>query len=93
MKMKYTKPNLTVELFTMTQMIAETCGVPYQDPMYGGPNHNDKATCGWRDPYDNTVYWVEATMNCTEDTPTDTPVIEGVCYNTPDGGLSIFGSF
>lgn len=91
MKMKYTKPNLTVELFTMTQMIAETCGVPYQDPLYGGPNHDSKDVCGWRDPMGD-VYWIDSTMNCTEETAADVQ-INGICYNTPDGGLSIFGSF
>lgn len=89
MKKAYIKPEVFVESFALNQNIASTCGVPGGGNTLGKPNHSDKTTCGW--DMGNFIAWVEApACNMYLSTDGDTPF--GVCYNTPSGGVTIFGS-
>ena len=83
MKAKYTKPMLTVEMFTPTQSIARDCGgsIP-KDQL----NLSDPGTCVW-DLGGGTTVFIAGT-NC---------VLDGEsmgygCYNNPSEGNYIFRS-
>lgn len=88
MKKAYTKPQLFVEDFALTQTVAVNCGTWGNTPL-GKPNHKDKTTCGWYfDEY--TTLWIsEPTCNIPWGENDD---FQGICYNNPDGGVSIFAS-
>lgn len=93
MKMKYTKPSIAVELFSLTQSIAVGCTAFDKD--MGEPTHRTKYDCGWCDPA-GEVLW-DTPVKCQgegeDDTvqPLDMP-IDGLCYNNPDGSFVIFNS-
>ena len=89
MKKAYNKPALYVESFQLNQSIASTCNVEWGGNTLGKPGHSSKATCGW--DMGNMIMWVDATTGC--DTPIDVDADAfGLCYNTPSGGNTIFGS-
>ena len=92
MKRTYTKPTILLESFTLTQSIASDCGPFPANGSLGTPSSADKYSCGW-DMMDFTI-WADginpdcnSNMGVTNDTE-----ISGVCYNNPNGGLTIFGS-
>lgn len=89
MKKTYTRPELNVEYFSLTQNVASGCGALHNDELTGGPTHWSKTTCGWRDSWGD-VYWTTIAI-CGTETPEDAE-IEGVCYNNPNGGHTIFSS-
>lgn len=89
MKQVYTKPVLMVETFTLTQTIATKCGAAH-DSTLGTPTHYSKSTCGW-DMGGNVVIWTTEVSSCVIKEDKDI-MINGVCYNNPDGNSSIFGS-
>lgn len=90
MKQLYTKPVLMMEHFTLTQTVASGCGAVPGGNTTGRPAHWSKSTCGWEVGSD--IIWVEgANSNCNFDWGVDDE-IEGICYNNPGGGNSIFTS-
>ena len=89
MKRVYEKPGIYVENFSLSQSIADGCGAAHESTL-GNPNHADKQNCGW--DMGNLVIWTDATnTKCNFFLEEDTP-FEGVCYNNPNGGASIFAS-
>lgn len=90
MKMKYVKPTIVIESFTMTQSIASNC-TPGRHEDWGHSNHWSKTTCGWVLPDGFTVAWIDQANNCNDFYGPEDEV-NGVCYNNPEGGISIFGS-
>lgn len=94
MKRTYCKPDLHIEYFTLSQSIAAGCGAAHWDELTGGPNHASKSTCGWTDSFGD-VYWStpEACGNGGNGYVVDEDFeMDGVCYNNPNGGHSIFNS-
>lgn len=89
MKKAYNKPELFVESFQLTQSIASTCSVEWGGNTLGKPGHNDQTSCGW--DMGNMVMWTESVAQCTTKIDEATEAF-GLCYNTPNGGNSIFGS-
>lgn len=89
MKKKYMKPAVYMETFNLSQSIAAGCGAPAGGGSLGKPAHWSKETCGW--DMGNFILWVADTVNCNEGIGTDENV-NGVCYNNPNGGSSIFSS-
>ena len=83
MKANYTKPLLTVEVFSLSQSIVRDCAdsIP-KDQL----NFNDPDKCVWHLGGDMTVF--VSKPNCTIDGTT-----MGVgCYNNPSEGNYIFRS-
>ena len=90
MKQKYIKPAIVMERFDMSQSIAAGCSAASNSPV-GDPNIWDKAECGWVVGTD--VIWdTEASgSKCNFDWDLESD-FEGVCYNNPAGGQTIFNS-
>lgn len=88
MKKAYQKPRISVEKFTLSQTVAQSCGY-VSGGSSGFPAHADKHTCGWNDGYGD-VYWLESPA-CGEVVGEDFSNGE-YCYNNPNGGVSIFAS-
>ena len=90
MKQVYTKPVLMMETFNLTQTIAAGCGAAAGGNTLGRPAQWSKSTCGW--DLGNEILWAENTdANCNSYLSVDEDV-NGLCYNNPGGGNSIFGS-
>lgn len=88
MKKAYQKPKISVEKFTLSQTIAQSCGY-VSGGSSGFPAHADKNTCGWNDGYGD-IYWLDKP-------PCEIEVDENfdkgeMCYNNPNGGVTIFAS-
>lgn len=77
-----------IEKFALAQTIAQSCGY-VSGGSSGSPAHADKNTCGWNDGYGD-VYWLDASV-CKDVVGEDFSNGE-VCYNNPNGGVSIFAS-
>ena len=90
MKKAYTKPQLFVEDFALTQTVASGCGTSTSSiSSLGHPSHWDRSTCGW-DLGSGMILWVSESA-CTIPTPADANA-SGFCYNNPEGGIVIFAS-
>ena len=89
MKKVYVKPALQVEYFGLTQSIAAGCGAVPGGNSLGKPNHWDQSTCGW--DMGNLVSWTDGNNGCDMKWGENDPW-EGICYNNPGGGNSIFTS-
>lgn len=91
MKKKYQSPKVYIESFELSQTIASGgCGAAHNSH-FGGPTHWSKATCGWSDPsYTGMTVFVERHV-CTLEVNENTDY-NGICYNAPSAGNSIFGS-
>ena len=87
MKLPYTKPLVVIESYDMAQSISNNCGTTSGSTL-GKPNHGDKSTCGW--DLGGTVLWAMDGM-CDWILGVDENW-EGICYNNPNGGMTIFGS-
>lgn len=88
MKKTYVKPNLNIEMFALSQTIAQSCGWT-PGSTYGYPTHSGKATCGWDDGFGET-YWTTVGP-CGDEYPEDVEGAE-ICYNEPAGMPQIFAS-
>lgn len=88
MKKAYQKPQISVEKFTLSQTIAQSCGY-VSGEISGFPAHADKNTCGWNDGY-GKVFWLDDSV-CRNVVDEDFSNGE-FCYNNPNGGVSIFAS-
>lgn len=88
MKQTYVKPSIVVERFSLAQSIASGCDARNED--WGHCNHWSKNTCGWQLPDGYTVIWA-SNPPCNDLYGPDEP-FQGICYNNPEGGMTIFGS-
>ena len=86
MKQNYVKPTIMIERFSLCQNIAADCTAGTE---WGSAALADKYSCGWATP-GGDVFWLPDS-SCTEPLGPD-DVVEGVCYNNSEGGLTIFGS-
>lgn len=85
MKERYVKPALRFESFALSQTIAQDCGDTH-DSTLGESNHYNANTCGW-DVGGFTIFFDHCDYPMDEDEE-----VEGVCYNNPDGGQTVFSS-
>lgn len=91
MKKMYTKPCFAVELFTMSQSIASGCDLPPEGSTFGSPNYGGKTECGWN--IGGLIVFQTVENGCTHVQVGPDDQFMGYCYNNPDGGLTVFGSF
>jgi len=89
MRKEYVKPGISVELFSLAQSIAAACEGFQHDTGLGEPAHYDKTTCGWA--MGDFIVFVDAKI-CTDAQIGEDEDFNGLCYNNPDGGTTIFGS-
>ena len=88
MRQEYKKPMARVEYFALSQTIADTCGANSAD--LGFAALNEKPACGWQ--IDDMIYWTNAQgSNCNQIVPANVD-IGGICYQNPEGGVSVFNS-
>lgn len=89
MKEEYRKPLIFFESFSLSQTIARNCGDDHSGTM-GESNHYNENTCEW-DIGGFTIFFID---RCDDgpDGPEDEYEIEGICYNNPDGGQTVFSS-
>ena len=85
MKKQYSKPGIIIEDFAIAQNIASNCGNA------GGHRHTHayQDVCTWM--VEDVAVFTDSNFNC------EIPIMPGerfedICYNNPDGGISIFGS-
>lgn len=95
MKKEYKKPLIIVESFGLSQSIAAGCGFDTTNPSdFGQPTYQSKTTCGWLVPDDfgdgPQEYWISQEI-CDNTIPEEVNM-NGLCYNNPNGGVTIFGS-
>ena len=84
MKANYTKPLLTVEMFSATQPTSRDCmdSIP-KDRV----NLNDPYGCGW-DVGGGMIFFIESGDVCT----INGEGMSGACYNNPGEGMYMFKS-
>ncbi len=88
MKNGYQKPSVYFETFELNQTIAAGCGAPGGGNSLGRPTHADKSGCGWE--VGGVITWSVAGI-CNDIAGVD-ETIEGVCWNNPSGGTTVFNS-
>ena len=91
MKRQYTRPTLRIERFSLSQTVASSCG-DFTGSTLGKPSSGDKVSCGW--DVGGYIVWVadsQSAHDCNVHMSEDAR-FEAVCYNNPNGGLTIFGS-
>ena len=94
MKKVYYKPRFTVDSFTMSQTIADSCpgvagGSSIGHPTFGSPTQKN---CAWVvGDYEGAPAFFTTNNEACADKSDDGTVIGG-CYNNPKGGFEIFGS-
>ena len=96
MKEKYVSPALFFESFALSQTIARNCGDNHQGTL-GESTHYNENTCTWSFGDDMNIFWSHCDMSMeewgTQDDEGNWEIdIEGLCYNNPDGGQTIFAS-
>lgn len=89
MKEMYVKPTMILERFTLSQNIADFCSAHNSD--WGHANYADKNSCGWALPDGSNIAWLRDTVACN-DPYEESDDINGICYNNPVNGITIFGS-
>jgi len=85
MKEQYVKPSIFFESFSLTQTIARNCGDTH-DSTLGESNHYNEYTCEW-DVGGFTLFFDHCDYVMDEDEE-----VEGICYNNPNGGQTVFSS-
>lgn len=89
MKLKYSKPAFVVERFDLSQSIADNCSARPSSSVGSAVNSRNKNDCGWN--VGGYTIWTAANSGCNvKANPNE--VIQGVCYNNPSGGNTIFAS-
>lgn len=86
MKKIYKKPNISIELFSLTQNIARNCGVPHVGNDYGVHQFGDENSCCWYD-YVDRIWFIENSI--CDVSPEDSSLI---CYNNPNNDTVVFAS-
>lgn len=89
MKKQYSKPGIIIEDFRISQHIA-SCGVPHQS-QWGSPKHWSKTSCAWEGPFGEMLFSKGMVNICTDPIGPGDKVGE-ICYDNPEGGITIFGS-
>ena len=86
MKKQYSKPGIIIDDFTITQNIA-SCGYA------GGSqyNHSTPKGCAW-DIGGGVTVFAKGTGYCMEEISPGEKFGE-ICYNNPEGGKVVFGSY
>ena len=89
MKKKYEKPMIAISLFELQQNIAAACSGYKQGSSFGEPSSSDIYSCGW--DTGGAILWISepACFGWFLDEDED---FNGICYNNPSGGTSIFGA-
>ncbi len=90
MKATYEKPGILFESFTLSQSIAESCGVDWGGNSLGSPNQSTKDTCGWSIG-GSIVLWLTS-PTCNDIVVNDSEAPDGICYNAPSPSQTIFSS-
>ena len=89
MKKKYIKPEYLAEKFGFAQTIAEVCSGDWGDSY---PTHLSKNSCAWAHDGGEEFIFLATVDACT--TPLDENAsFEGICYNTPANGTTVFASY
>jgi len=89
MKESYRKPLIFFENFSLAQTIARNCGDTHSGSL-GESTHYNENTCTW-DIEGFTLFF----GHCDEPVELDDDgnwEMEGLCYNNPDGGQTVFSS-
>ncbi|MDO4555764.1 MAG: hypothetical protein Q4B70_11535 [Lachnospiraceae bacterium] len=91
MKKQYKSPTIYVESFQLTQHLAGDCGGGSSSGNhFGKPKHGNKNSCGWKvSGFSKTVF---VNRGCDIKLSTGNQEFQGICYNTPQSGYSIFTS-
>ena len=82
MRENYTKPLLTIEMFSVTQTTARDCSDNISTGML---NHNDAANCGY--DFNGTIVFLTP-----EPCELNGEALGFACYNNPSEGNYIFSS-
>ena len=90
MKQSYVKPRMIIERFALTQSIAAGCGAVPGGNTLGQPAHYYKSTCAW--DVGGILLFLDREI-CKDVQVGEKDQVMGYCYNNPDGGTAIFGSF
>ena len=90
MKQTYVKPRIMIERFALTQSIASGCGAVPSGSTLGEPAHYHKSTCAWN--VGGILLFIDPNI-CKDKQIGENDEFMGYCYNNPDGGIAIFGSF
>ena len=85
MKETYVKPAICMESFALSQSVAYYCGDLHQSTT-GHSTHYNENTCTW-DLGDFTLFFGHCDIEMDEEEE-----VEGICYNNPDGGQTVFSS-
>lgn len=94
MKQSYVKPRIIIERFALTQSIAAGCGAITGGNTLGGPTSGSVNTCVW--DMINYALFVTTNNNCDPVyavEPDENVLVNGYCYNNPEGGTAVFSSF
>lgn len=89
-KKQYTKPEIYVEEFKISQNIATACGVPGGGTSTGRPRYADGYSCAW--DVNGWKIFIESTV-CTDEQYGEDEPYDGMCYNNPVAGNSVFASY
>lgn len=92
MREQYMKPVIIFERFSLAQTIAYDCGDSHSGTL-GESNHYNEYTCEW-DMGGATYFFVQEGGRCDDgpEDPEEEWEGEGLCYNGPSGGTSLFSS-
>ncbi len=87
---KYTKPEIAVERFELTQIIAAGCTAANPNNEFGHPTHYmDQNSCYWEG--ETAERYFNSNMACDVNLePGQT--INGICYHAPANSNTFFGS-
>ena len=89
MKKQYSKPGIFIESFNISQNISVGCKSVPGGTSLGHVNTGSKDSCGWQSG--NMSWWLQGNIKCRIPLG-ENEEIEGVCYNNPSGGNTIFSS-
>ena len=88
MKMKYVKPAMCIELYSLTESIAAACEVHGRNNDFGKNTFANGNTCEWIHYDFDVAVFTDANTNCVI---MDEDYYMG-CYNNPVGEPQLFGS-
>jgi len=85
----YEKPRFVIEHFGLTQTIAQGCSYNKNTSTLGHPTNLRKSSCAW--DVGGVTFFFDSAKGC-EDVVEEDGEITGICYNNPNGGVTIFHS-
>lgn len=88
MKMKYVKPAMCIERYTLTESIASGCETNGLNSSFGKHTYQDGNSCTWQDYGISFPIFTDVNSKCQiwDDE------YEMGCYNNPSGEPQLFGS-